>query len=142
MPSGFGSGLVRHRLNSRARAATLCCILLTPRPHQRSHLTASPSSAPVGWGCSHFRFSRSASRSRCFLESSCEMYLHSPLATEFCFRAHAFALKVAPILAGRSGSRQAHRSYAVGPGWFTFPSTALLEDFPPSTCAGGIACPA
>lgn len=66
--------------------------------------------------------------------------LAQSLATEFAF-VRILALKVAPILAGRSGSRQAHRSFDLGPSWVTSPSTALLEDFPPSTCAGGNACP-
>jgi len=66
------------------------------------------------------------------------------VATEFAF-VRILALKVAPILAGRSGSRQAHRFVSISAqqvrsSWVTSPSTALLEDFPPSTCAGGSAC--
>jgi hypothetical protein len=52
--------------------------------------------------------------------------------------AHMLALKGGPY-PGRQIRLAASPSvpYVLGPGWVTFPSTALLEDFPPSTCAGG-----
>jgi hypothetical protein len=89
-------------------------------------------------GCRRFCFSRShgveAVVSRELVRN---VYLHSPLATEFGFGAHAclegwpLSWQVDPARGKPIGP------YDVGPGWVTFPSTALLEDFPPSTCAGG-----
>ena len=100
-------------------------------------LIASPSSAPMG--CVAVSVSLGPTGSKpLFLESSCGMFTCTVPWRQNLALAHMLALKGGPY-PGRQIRLAASPSvpYGVGPGWVTFPSTALLEDFPPSTCAGG-----
>src|ERR1700733_8024061 len=102
--------LVRHKLNSRRGPCSHVVLHFTDTSaHQRSHLIAQPFKRSDGDGGVAVSVSLGpwveAVVSRELVRN---VYLHSPLATEFAF-VHMPALKVAPILAGRSGSRQARR---------------------------------
>jgi hypothetical protein len=91
------TALVRDKLNSRARAATLCCILLTPRPIKGSHFDCQPFKRSYGMGGVAVSVSLGPTGSKpLFLESSCGMFTCTVPWRQNLALAHMLALKGGP----------------------------------------------